>query len=145
MSSRLIAAMIFTHGDDKGLILPPEVAPVQVVIVPIPGENTNINSFCARVMDMLKNSGIRASLDDRDNYTPGFKYNDWEMKGVPLRIEIGSRETENSYVTIVPRHTGKRSKIDLQETVVKVREALDLMQANTWPPGICPSPVCDLS
>ena len=128
MSSRLIAAMIFTHGDDKGLILPPEVAPVQVVIVPIPGENTNINSFCTRVMDMLKNSGIRASLDDRDNYTPGFKYNDWEMKGVPLRIEIGSRETENSYLTIVPRHTGRRSKIDLQETVVKVREALDIMQ-----------------
>ena len=128
MSSRLLAAIVFTHGDDKGLILPPKVAPVQVVIVPIPGENTNINSYCTRIRDILKNSGIRVSLDDRDNYTPGFKYNDWEMKGVPLRIEIGSRETENSYVTIVPRHTGRRSKIDLQETAVKVREALDLVQ-----------------
>ncbi|MCL4452354.1 MAG: proline--tRNA ligase [Candidatus Thermoplasmatota archaeon] len=134
MSGRLVAAIVFMHGDDKGLILPPAVAPIQFVIVPIPGEKKDLGSFSAKVKNQIESFGYRVHLDDREAYTPGFKYNDWEMRGVPFRVEIGAREADGNFITLVPRNTGKRKKIevrDLQEALAKAISVLqsDLMSA----------------
>ncbi len=115
LSERLLAAVIGIHGDDKGLILPYKLAPVQVIIVPIQGdEYDKILEYSTKIQDILKSIGIRCRIDERD-YTPGYKYNDWEMKGVPLRIEIGRREVEDNTVTISMRTRKKKIKISLDE------------------------------
>lgn len=128
MSGRLIAAIVFMHGDDKGLVLPPYVAPIQFIIVPIPGENKNLGTYSTRVLEQITSLGYRVRLDNRESYTPGFKYNDWEMRGVPFRIEIGSKETEGNFITIVPRNTGKRSKIALSELQNSLASAVTTLQ-----------------
>ena len=115
LSERLLAAVIGIHGDDKGLVLPYRLAPVQVVIVPIPGDDyENIINYSETVMKQLKSMGIRCQIDERE-YTPGYKYNDWEMKGVPLRIEIGKREFEDNTLTLSMRTRRKKIKISLDE------------------------------
>ncbi len=131
MSGRLLAAVIFMHGDDKGLILPPFLAPYQFVVVPIPGENSGLMEYCEKVTERIYASGYRVHLDKRESYTPGYKYNDWEMRGVPARIEIGSREVDGNYVTLVPRNTGKRKKVALSElndtlrsTIIEIEDSL---------------------
>ncbi|WP_287960275.1 proline--tRNA ligase [Acidiplasma sp.] len=114
LSERLLAAVIGIHGDDKGLILPYRIAPVQIIIVPIPGEiYDKILEYSRTIMDDLKNMGYRVDIDERD-YTPGYKYNDWEMKGVPLRIEIGSREYNENMITLSLRTQKKKIKISRQ-------------------------------
>ena len=93
-----------THGDDKGLILPPKVASVQVVVIPVPYKDANTQGIfdaCTATVSALSEAGIRAEEDLRDNYSPGWKYSNWEMKGVPLRIEIGPRDLENDQVSVV--------------------------------------------
>lgn len=90
------------HGDDKGLVLPPKVASVQVIIVPVPykdADTQGIFDACSATLDTLTAAGIRAEVDSRDNYSPGWKYSHWEMKGVPLRIEIGPKDLANNQVT----------------------------------------------
>lgn len=92
-----------THGDDKGLILPPKVASVQVVVIPVPYKDANTQGIfdaCTATVSALSEAGIRAEEDLRDNYSPGWKYSNWEMKGVPLRIEIGPRDLENDQVSL---------------------------------------------
>jgi prolyl-tRNA synthetase len=92
LSTRSIGAMIMVHSDDTGLILPPKVAQVQVVIVPInkKGDDyTSIHAAAKKVYQALKEAGVRVELDDRENYNPGFKYNHWELRGVPVRLELG--------------------------------------------------------
>lgn len=106
ISERLVAAIVGVHGDKKGLILPPSVAPIQVVIVPIPGEN--VIEYARLVLKKLKSKGIRAELDEREQYTPGWKFNDWEEKGVPVRLDIGREEVNSGSVTISLRTGGKR-------------------------------------
>jgi len=106
ISERLVAAIVGVHGDKKGLILPPSVAPIQVVIVPIPGEN--VMEYARLVLKKLKSKGIRAELDEREQYTPGWKFNDWEEKGVPVRLDIGREEVNSGSVTISLRTGGKR-------------------------------------
>lgn len=89
------------HGDDKGLVLPPQVSPVQVVVIPVPYKNVDSSVMldaCRGVSQKLEGSGIRVKEDTRDNYPPGWKYSDWELKGVPLRIEIGPKDIENKQV-----------------------------------------------
>ena len=108
MSERLIAALISIHGDNNGLILPPKFAPIQVVIVPIPPVDDIMRAYVEKVKSDLESYGFRVHVDDRDNYTPGYKYNDWEMRGVPVRFEIGNREIRDSSVTAVLRTGGKR-------------------------------------
>lgn len=96
--------MIMTHGDDKGLVLPPKVATTQVVVIPVPYKDANtqgIYDACAATVKSLNESGIRAEADFRDNYSPGWKYSHWEMKGVPLRIEIGPKDLANNQVRII--------------------------------------------
>jgi prolyl-tRNA synthetase len=130
MSGRLVAAIVFMHGDDKGLILPPAVAPVQFVIVPIPGENKNLDAYCIKLRDLINSAGYRVHLDNRESYTPGFKYNDWEMRGVPFRVEVGAREAEGDFVTLVPRNTGKRKKVNMDNLKEELESAVLKMQAD---------------
>lgn len=93
--------MVMVHGDDKGLVLPPKVASVQVIVIPVPykdADTQGIFDACAATVDTLSAVGIRAKADLRDNYSPGWKYSNWEMKGVPLRIEIGPKDLANNQV-----------------------------------------------
>ena len=92
VSTRLLGAIIMVHGDDNGLVLPPYVAPIQVVIVPVRMQTPGVLEACHKLFEEIKALGIRVKLDDDDNRTPGWKFAQYEMKGVPLRIEIGPRD-----------------------------------------------------
>lgn len=152
LSTRMIGAIIMTHGDDQGLILPPRLAPTQVVIVPIyknDAEKSQVMEAANRAFKELKAAGIRLKLDDREEVTPGFKFNDWEMRGVPLRIEIGPKDVEKSSVALarrdVPGRGGKSfvSQTGLASTVSQMlneiqssilKRATDFRDANIHEP-----------
>ncbi len=104
VSTRLIGALIMAHGDQRGLVLPPVVAPVQVVIVPIAQKKAGVLEKCAEIKETLEKAGVRVKLDDGDN-SPGWKFNEWEMKGVPLRIELGPRDIEEGKAILFRRDT----------------------------------------
>jgi prolyl-tRNA synthetase len=132
LSTRFVGAIIMTHGDDQGLILPPKLAPIQVVIVPIfksPDEKSKVMATVERVRNELKD--FRVHVDDRTEVTPGFKFNDWEMRGVPLRIEIGPRDVENKKAAFarrdIPGRAGK-SFIPQEQLHAQVEEALQTIQ-----------------
>src|SRR4029077_17450697 len=114
LSTRFIGAIIMVHGDDQGLILPPRLAPHQVVCVPMyrsDAERSTVLEAAGRVKTQLVAGGVRVKLDERDGVTPGFKFNDWEMRGVPLRIEIGPRDVEKRSVVLARRDMpGKAGK-----------------------------------
>ena len=114
LSTRMVGAIIMTHGDDQGLILPPRLAPFQAVIVPIyknDEEKSKVMPVAEEVFAELKAAGIRLKMDDRDNVSSGFKFNDWEMRGVPLRIEIGPKDVEKGSVALARRDiAGKGGK-----------------------------------
>jgi len=121
ISERSIAALISIHGDDKGLVSPPEVAPVQVVVIPIIfGNSEDVLKACSDVAEQLKKDGIRTALDTSDE-RPGAKYYRWEMKGVPVRVEIGPRDLKNNVATIVRRDNGKKETAPLANIVEEVR------------------------
>ena len=106
LSTRMIGAIIMTHGDDQGLVLPPRLAPIQVIIVPIfknDEEKSKVLEVADRVFAELKAAGIRVKVDDRDNVSSGFKFNDWEMRGVPLRLEVGPKDVEKGSVALARR------------------------------------------
>src|SRR6187431_3817657 len=111
VSTRMIGAVIMTHGDEGGLILPPRIAPYQVVIVPIPRGNwrETVLPKAQAIRDDLVAHGVRVMLDDRDSQTPGWKFNEWEMRGVPLRLEIGPKDIEKSQVMLARRDTREKS------------------------------------
>ena len=118
VSWRLIGAMIMVHGDDKGLVLPPRVAPTQAVVVPIYGSGDSAGDILAKakeVAESVGSYGIRVQLDDREGMSPGYKFNDWEMKGVPLRIEIGPKDIEKRSVIIAKRHSHKKQPLGWDE------------------------------
>ncbi|MEJ5223687.1 MAG: proline--tRNA ligase, partial [Anaerolineales bacterium] len=114
LSTRMIGAIIMTHGDDQGLILPPKVAPIQVIMVPIyknDAEKSAVMPVADRIFSELKAAGIRIKMDDREEVTPGYKYHDWEMRGVPLRMEIGPKDVEKHSVALARRDKpGKEGK-----------------------------------
>ena len=120
LSTRFIGAIIMTHGDDQGLILPPRLAPIQAVIVPIfksEPETAAVMEVVKRVQAELKATGVRVKVDDRTEVTPGFKFNDWEMRGVPLRIEIGPKDVEKGSVALARRDIpGKAGKSFVPQT-----------------------------
>ena len=130
MTTRLIGAVIMIHGDDSGLILPPRVAPHQVVIVPIPRGNwqETVLPKARDIADALIASGVRVLLDDRDVYTPGWKYAEWEMRGVPLRLEIGPKDIEKSQVMLVRRDTREKLPTPLDGLGARVSELLATIQ-----------------
>jgi prolyl-tRNA synthetase len=130
VSWRLIGAIIMVHGDDKGLILPPKVAPVQVVVVPI-YKDKDAQAVKARAREItseLKGAGIRAHVDDRDEYTSGWKFNEWELKGVPLRINIGSRDIEKGQAEFVRRDSREKSLAPNAELVQTANNLLAAVQ-----------------
>ncbi len=131
MSERLVGAVVGVHGDDKGLVLPPDVAPFQVVIVPILKKEhyDEINKAAADLLSQLKKAGIRAHLDDRDD-RPGSKFFDWEIKGVSLRLELGLHDIQNDVVTYARRDTGDKGSFPPTETVTSVTSILASIKAD---------------
>ena len=133
-STRMIGGLVMTHGDDSGLILPPKVAPHQVVIVPIPPRKGDWSEAvlpkAREVLATLRGAGVRAHLDDRDQHQPGFKFADWEMRGVPLRLELGPKDIEKDQAVLVRRDTREKAFVPLAGLAQAVREKLDAMQAD---------------
>ncbi len=128
VSWRLIGGMIMVHGDDKGLVLPPRVAPIQVIIIPIyysEQDKEKIEKISKEIEEKLKNTKIRVQVDDREQLTPGFKFNDWEMKGIPLRIEIGPKDLEKNQVTFARRHNRQKDEQAITGLVDRVISELD--------------------
>jgi len=131
VSTRLIGALIMAHGDQRGLKLPPRVAPVQVVIVPIAYHKEGVLEKASEVAAALKNAGVRVELDDRDQ-SPGWKFNEWEMKGVPVRIEIGPRDIENGQAVAVRRDTHEKSILSLGRLCEEIPALLDEIHENMF-------------
>ena len=135
-STRNIGGLIMTHGDDSGLILPPRVAPYQVVIVPIPPRkgdwSESVLPKAREVQAALRGAGLRVHLDDRDQQQPGFKYADWEMRGVPLRLEIGPKDIEKDQCVLVRRDTREKAFNPLAGTPARVKELLEEIQAGLF-------------
>jgi prolyl-tRNA synthetase len=136
LSARMVGAIIMAHGDDQGLILPPRLAPIQTVIVPIwrkEDERSAVLGLAAQVAATLKDAGLRVKLDERDELSAGFKFNDWEMRGVPLRIEIGPRDVEQNAVVLarrdVPGKEGKMFGVPVDGVAGAVNEVLATIQA----------------
>lgn len=121
--SRVLAAIIAQHSDDHGLILPPNIAPIQVVVVPIvyKGVAEEVNAYAKEVYEIIGREGIRVCLDDAEDRTPGEKYYYWEMLGVPVRVEIGPRDQKERKVTIVDRVSFRRRVVNLEETVETIK------------------------
>ena len=134
VSTRLIGGVVMTHGDDSGLVIPPRLAPTQVVIIPIlVGEETSgVLEKADEVLGRLKKLGVRAKIDSRDNLSPGAKYFEWERKGVPFRVEIGPKDLQNEQLALVRRLTpqGENRKAFLPETeaITKLPEKLEYFQ-----------------
>ena len=131
MTTRLIGAIIMAHGDNRGLKLPPKVAPIQAVIVPIAMKKEGVIEKVNEINDKLKGK-FRIKVDDRDQYSTGYKFNDWEMRGVPLRIEIGPRDIENNKCVFVRRDSFEKIEVDLDEIETKLSEILDDIQNNMY-------------
>ena len=128
VSWRLIGGMIMVHGDDKGLVLPPRVAPIQVVVIPIYYSNEDkekIEKVSKEIEEKLKNAEIRVQVDNREELKPGFKFNEWEMKGIPLRIEIGPKDLEKNQVTFARRHNRQKDDQTITGLVERVVSELD--------------------
>jgi prolyl-tRNA synthetase len=131
VSWRLIGGMIMTHGDDKGLVLPPKVAPIQVVIIPIyysKEDRENMINEASKVKHALSSANIRTHLDDRDQLTPGFKFHDWELKGIPIRIEIGPKDVAKNQVVLVGRHNQTKTNLSIERISEYVTLELEKIQ-----------------
>ncbi len=132
ISTRLIGAIIMAHGDNRGLKLPPKVAPTQVVIVSIKQENEEVQKAVEKIEKELKEKDIRVKVDNRDNYTVGYKFNYWEMKGVPIRIEIGPKDIESNTCIITRRDTCEKEKADINNISEEVNKLIDEIQINMY-------------
>jgi prolyl-tRNA synthetase len=135
ISTRLIGALIMIHGDDKGLVMPPKVAPIHVVIIPITYKTADSEKILAKaeeILEKLKANNIAAVLDDRKEYTPGWKFNAWELKGVPVRIEIGPRDLKKEQVTLARRDTHQKITAKMDEAVQVTEKLLEEIQNNLY-------------
>jgi prolyl-tRNA synthetase len=137
VSTRLVGGLIMAHGDDKGLRLPPAVAPQQVVVVPIPGKTDDETTTVMRASEELRvaiadrswrGAPIRVAVDDRDDLRPGYKFADHELRGVPLRIDLGARDLEGNRVTVIRRDTGEKQQIRLEGAAAQVGDLLGAVQ-----------------
>jgi len=130
-STRLVGALIMAHGDDSGLRLPPRVAPIQVVIVPISmGDwKTTVLPVARKLAQELKAAGLRVHLDDREEFTPGWKFSEWEMRGVPLRLEVGPRDIKQKQAIVVRRDSRKKIPIPLEAAASRLPGLLDEIQS----------------
>ena len=124
VSTRIMGAIIMTHGDDNGLVLPPAVAPIQVVIVPVAQHKPGVLEKASELYEKLKANGIRVKLDDSDN-SPGWKFAEYEMKGVPVRVEIGPKDIENGQCVLVTRHNREKSFASLDNMLEDFKDAVN--------------------
>ena len=131
ISTRLIGATIMAHGDNRGLKLPPKVAPIQAVIVPIAMQKQEVKEKVEKLSKLLGEK-YRIECDTRESYTPGYKFNEWEMKGVPVRIEIGPRDIEKGECIFVRRDTFEKITVKLEEIETKLGEVLENIQENMY-------------
>jgi len=131
ISTRLIGAIIMAHGDNRGLKLPPKVAPIQAVIVPVAMHKEGVKEKALELFESLKKK-YRMEIDDREQYSPGYKFNDWEMRGVPVRIEMGPRDIEAGKCIVVRRDTAEKIDVSLDEIENKLQEILDDIQSNMF-------------
>ena len=134
VSTRLVGALVMAHGDDSGLKIPPRVASFQVVVIPISIGNwkEKILPAARNIADDLKKKGVRVKLDEREEFTPGWKFSEWEMRGVPLRIEIGPKDIEKKQVVAVRRDTGKKEALTQASLGKTVTEILSHIQKNMF-------------
>ena len=141
VSTRLVGGLIMAHGDDKGLRLPPTVAPQQVVIVPIPGKTDEETASVSRAAEKLRSaiteqswrgSPVRVRIDDRDDLRPGYKFADHELRGVPLRVDLGFRDLQASHVTVTRRDTGEKQQIGLDGAAGQVGDLLEAVQSGLF-------------
>ncbi len=132
-STRSIGAMVLYHGDDKGLVIPPRVAPVQVVVVPIMFEDSK-KEVVAKAVEISKHLSrvARVEVDDREGYTAGWKFNEWELKGVCLRVEIGPKDLAKNSAVVVRRDTGKKEEVKIPDLIAFIPKELEKMQADMF-------------
>lgn len=131
ITTRTIGVMTMIHGDNKGLVLPPRVAPIQVVIIPVYNkkfDDNTLNDYVDKVANILSKSKIRVKIDCCKTHSVGHKYNTYELHGIPLRIEIGPKEVSENKLTLVSRHDGKKTKINMDEMIVYVNQSLFKIQ-----------------
>ena len=131
VSTRLIGAVIMAHGDNRGLKLPPNVAPIQAVIVPVAMHKEGVKEKAEEVYNVLSKT-YRLELDSREQYSPGYKFNDWEMKGVPVRIELGPRDIETGKCVVVRRDTFEKIDVNLEELEARLQDILNDVQQNMF-------------
>ena len=127
VSTRLIGGLIMVHSDDRGLVLPPRVAPIEAVVLPIAMHKEGVVEGAQKIVDELKAAGVRTEFDTRDQ-SAGWKFNEWEMKGVPVRLEVGPRDLEAGQVTIVRRDTLEKSTLPIDGIAESIRQLLDQIQ-----------------
>lgn len=139
LTTRTIGVMIMVHGDDKGLVLPPRVAGVQAIIVPCgitvnstEADRASLQKSCNELEVTLKVAGVRVEGDYRDNYSPGWKFNHWELKGVPIRIELGPKDMKSNQVVIVRRDTNEKNTVQRANIATIVPKVLEEIQANLF-------------
>ncbi|CAL8472084.1 g11626 [Coccomyxa elongata] len=138
LSTRTIGVMIMVHGDDKGIVMPPRVAPLQVIIIPIPAANltdaqrSELSAKTAELAAQLRAAGVRVQCDDRDNYRPGWKYNHWEVKGVPIRLELGSKDMEKKSAVLARRDNGAKEVVPLADVAVRIPALLEEIHADMY-------------
>ena len=131
ISTRLIGAIIMAHGDNRGLKLPPKVAPIQVVIIPVAMHKDGVKEKAEELYNSLKDK-FKIKVDLREQVSPGFKFNDWEMRGIPLRIEIGPRDIENGVCVLVRRDTSEKIVVKIEEVETKITRLLDDIHTNMY-------------
>ena len=135
VSTRLIGALIMTHSDDNGLVLPPRLAPIQVVIIPIatkPEQLEQVNKAVTPIIETLRKAGISVKFDDADNKRPGFKFADYELKGVPVRLVLGARDLENGTIEVMRRDTLEKETHPIEGIAEHVEQLLDEIQKNIF-------------
>lgn len=130
LTTRVIGALIMTHSDDQGLVLPPKAAPTQVMIVPITQknkDNSEVLEACRKIQATMRGVGITVDIDDREGQSAGYKFNEWEVAGIPLRVEVGPRDLANQICVFAPR-VGEKMQVNLSEIAIKTPQALDSLQ-----------------
>lgn len=135
VSTRLIGALVMTHSDNKGLVLPPKLSPFEIIIIPImktPEEESAVRPFVDKLTDMLKSNGVTYKVDDRSHVTVGWKFNEWELKGIPLRIEVGPRDVKENKIVVVRRNDSVKESLPLDGFGEKSRKILDEIQAELF-------------
>jgi prolyl-tRNA synthetase len=132
LSTRAVGAVIMTHGDDKGLRLPPALAPIQAVLVPIYRNDDERTRVLEAAQKLLARLSVRSHLDDRDDVRPGFKFNDWELKGVPVRIELGPRDVDAQQAVLVRRDSGEKETLPMDDVAERVDQLMAEIQRSLF-------------